>query len=72
MGFMGPNGARFGTFEETFRCYSMVFFENAKAEEEYGGKSECQERMIVYFIEYTIVILPSSALEKLGKQELMN
>ena len=38
---MGPNGPGFGIFEETFRCYSMVFFENSKAEEEFGGKSEC-------------------------------
>lgn len=71
MGFLGPNGPGHGFFEETFRCYSMIFFETSKAEEDYGGKSECGgmwcgPSCINHYNLFT-VILPSSALERLGK-----
>lgn len=71
MGFLGPNGPGHGIFEETFRCYSMIFFETSKAEEDYGGKSECGGMWCgpscINHSNLFTVILPSSALERLGK-----
>ena len=41
MGFgpFGLGGGR-GTFCDTFKCYSMVFFSNAKEDADHGGKSK--------------------------------
>ena len=41
MGFgpFGLGGGR-GTFCDTFKCYSMVFFSNATEDADHGGKSE--------------------------------
>ena len=61
-------------FEDNFKCYSMVFFNESKADAEHGGKSiiimiiilasiaqSCYS--LLYFV---LVILPPSALERLG------
>lgn len=46
-----PNPLIGGTFQDTFKCYSMVFFHNSKEDAEHGGK----------------IILPPSALERLAR-----
>lgn len=46
--FLGGPGN--GRFQDMFKCYSMVFFNNPKGEAEHGGKSNIKKKFVLFII----------------------